>query len=124
MIFKAVLLHFAVILGAAFPLASSASAEPLQLVGFGDSLMAGYQLPPDDALPNRLQAALVAKGYDVAIANAGVSGDTTSAGLCPRRLVRTGWYCRRHPRTWRKRRPARYRAGRDRAETSNRSLAG
>lgn len=81
MIFKAVLLHFAVIFGAAFPLAASASAEPLQLVGFGDSLMAGYQLPPDDALPARLQAALVAKGYDVAIANAGVSGDTTSAGL-------------------------------------------
>lgn len=81
MIFKAVLLHFAVILGTAFPLAASASAEPLQLVGFGDSLMAGYQLPPDDALPTRLQAALVAKGYDVSISNAGVSGDTTSAGL-------------------------------------------
>ncbi len=79
--FKAALLHLAVILGGMFPLASFASAEPLQLVGFGDSLMAGYQLPQEDALPARLQAALVARGYDVVIANAGVSGDTTSAGL-------------------------------------------
>lgn len=56
-------------------------ADTLQIVGFGDSLMAGYQLPPDDAFPNKLQAALQAKGHDVAIANAGVSGDTTSGGL-------------------------------------------
>ncbi len=79
--FKAALLHLAVILGGMFPLASFASAESLQLVGFGDSLMAGYQLPQEDALPARLQAALVARGHDVVIANAGVSGDTTSAGL-------------------------------------------
>ncbi len=58
-----------------------AAAEPLQLVGLGDSLMAGYQLPQEDALPAQLQRQLVAKGHDVVIANAGVSGDTTAGGL-------------------------------------------
>lgn len=62
-------------------LASASLADTIKIVGFGDSLMAGYQLPPDDAFPNKLQAALKAKGHDVEIANAGVSGDTTSGGL-------------------------------------------
>lgn len=62
-------------------LSTSAMADTMKIVGFGDSLMAGYQLPPDDAFPNKLQAALKAKGHDVDIANAGVSGDTTSGGL-------------------------------------------
>lgn len=56
-------------------------AEPFSLVGFGDSLMAGYQLPAADAFPARLEKALREKGHDVTIANAGVSGDTTSGGL-------------------------------------------
>ncbi|WP_099866972.1 arylesterase [Pararhizobium haloflavum] len=60
---------------------SMAQGEPLQIVGFGDSLMAGYQLPADQAFPVRLEAALRERGHDVEIANAGVSGDTTSAGL-------------------------------------------
>lgn len=81
MTFKAALLHFAVILIAALAGPRFASAEPLQLVGFGDSLMAGYQLPQEDALPAQLQRLLVAKGHAVVIANAGVSGDTTSGGL-------------------------------------------
>lgn len=58
-----------------------ASAEPLRVVGFGDSLMAGYGLGPGEAFPEKLEAALRKKGHDVVIANAGVSGDTTSAGL-------------------------------------------
>ncbi|MFN3833317.1 MAG: arylesterase [Allorhizobium sp.] len=81
MTFKAVLLHFAVILLTALAGPRIAQAQPLQLVGFGDSLMAGYQLPQEDALPAQLQRALVAKGHDVVISNAGVSGDTTSGGL-------------------------------------------
>lgn len=81
MTFKAALLHFAVILIAALAGPRMASAEPLQLVGFGDSLMAGYQLPQEDALPAQLQRQLVAKGHEVVITNAGVSGDTTSGGL-------------------------------------------
>ena len=61
------------------PLAGA--AEPLKIVALGDSLTAGYGLPGDAAFPARLQKALRAKGYDVTIVNAGVSGDTTTAGL-------------------------------------------
>ena len=59
----------------------AAAARPVSLVAFGDSLSAGYQLPADDAFPAQLQAALRAKGLDVTVANAGVSGDTAQAGL-------------------------------------------
>ena len=58
-----------------------ASAEPRKIVGFGDSLMAGYMLDAGKGFTDRLQAALKARGHDVVIANAGVSGDTSSAGL-------------------------------------------
>ncbi|WP_193174430.1 arylesterase [Oricola nitratireducens] len=57
------------------------AGETLSGVGFGDSLMAGYQLGPGEAFPDRLQAALRSEGHDVTIANAGVSGDTTADGL-------------------------------------------
>ena len=60
---------------------SAASAEPYRIVGFGDSLMAGYGLAPGEGFPEKLEAALRKKGHDVVIANAGVSGDTTSGGL-------------------------------------------
>jgi len=56
-------------------------AEPFRIVGFGDSLMAGYGLGPGEGFPEKLEAALRARGHDVVIANAGVSGDTTSGGL-------------------------------------------
>ena len=81
MSFKAALGFFASLAITALLSAGSAAAEPVRLVGFGDSLMAGYQLPASDAFPVKLEAALKAKGYDVEIANAGVSGDTTSGGL-------------------------------------------
>lgn len=58
-----------------------AAAEPVRIVGFGDSLMAGYRLDPGQSFPERLEHALRERGHDVVIANAGVSGDTTSAGL-------------------------------------------
>lgn len=57
------------------------AAEPLRIVALGDSLTAGYGLPADVAFPARLQKALRAKGYNVTIVNAGVSGDTTTGGL-------------------------------------------
>ncbi len=62
-------------------LSAPASAETISLVGFGDSLMAGYQLPPEDAFPARLEKALKDNGFEVTVANAGVSGDTSSGGL-------------------------------------------
>jgi acyl-CoA thioesterase-1 len=57
------------------------AADPIRIVAFGDSLMAGYGLSDKDAFPVKLQAALKAKGHDVLIVGAGVSGDTASAGL-------------------------------------------
>jgi acyl-CoA thioesterase-1 len=47
----------------------------------GDSLVAGYGLGPGEAFPERLGAALTAKGRPVRITNAGVSGDTSAGGL-------------------------------------------
>lgn len=61
--------------------AAADEARPIRIVAFGDSLTAGYQLKPDEAFPLQLAAALKAKGYAVDVANAGVSGDTTAAGL-------------------------------------------
>jgi acyl-CoA thioesterase-1 len=46
----------------------------------GDSLSAGFGLSEAGAFPIRLQKALKAKGIDVDMINAGVSGDTTSGG--------------------------------------------
>jgi acyl-CoA thioesterase-1 len=60
---------------------AAAPAEPFRIVGFGDSLMAGFGLGPGEAFPEKLGAALRKNGHDVVIANAGVSGDTTSGGL-------------------------------------------
>ncbi len=61
--------------------AAVAMNEPVRIVAFGDSLTAGYLLRPDEAFPAQLAAALKARGLKVEITNAGVSGDTTGAGL-------------------------------------------
>ena len=57
-----------------------AADGPVKMVVLGDSLSAGYGLPAGAAFPERLAAALKAKGIDVAMINAGVSGDTASGG--------------------------------------------
>jgi acyl-CoA thioesterase-1 len=56
-------------------------AEPLRVLAFGDSLMAGFMLPADAAFPARLERRLRADGFDVTVINAGVSGETTAGGL-------------------------------------------
>ncbi|MDK9719727.1 MAG: arylesterase [Rhodospirillales bacterium] len=61
----------------AFP----ALAGPLRLVALGDSLTAGYGLAREQGFAVRLEEALRAKGHQVRIVNAGVSGDTTAGGL-------------------------------------------
>ncbi|WP_332839824.1 arylesterase [Methylobacterium sp. Leaf118] len=61
--------------------AARAAEPPLKLVALGDSLTAGYRLPSSAAFPAVLERALTAKGRSVEIANAGVSGDTTTGGL-------------------------------------------
>jgi acyl-CoA thioesterase-1 len=69
------------LMAASFAAAPLASAEPLSVVVLGDSLSAGYGLAPGEAFPEQLQVQLQAAGLDVAVANAGVSGDTASDGL-------------------------------------------
>ena len=60
---------------------SGAIAAPVSIVALGDSLTAGYGLGPGESFPEQLEAALRARGHDVTVANAGVSGDTASDGL-------------------------------------------
>jgi acyl-CoA thioesterase-1 len=79
-------LTFSVLALAGFAAASAMPAAaqtgaPLKIVAFGDSLTAGYGLPAQEAFPARLERALKAKGHNVEIENAGVSGDTASGGL-------------------------------------------
>ena len=64
-------------------IASPAIAQnrPVKIVALGDSLTAGFGLSAGDAFPAKLQRSLKAKGIDVEIVNAGVSGDTASGGL-------------------------------------------
>jgi acyl-CoA thioesterase-1 len=60
--------------------APAAHAAPIRILAFGDSLTAGYNLPPGQSFADQLEAALKAKGYDVAVIQGGVSGDTSSGG--------------------------------------------
>ncbi len=60
--------------------APAACAAPIRILAFGDSLTAGYNLPPGQSFADQLEAALKAKGYDVTVIQGGVSGDTSSGG--------------------------------------------
>lgn len=51
------------------------------ILAFGDSLLSGYRLGDGESYPDRLEQALRARGINARIANAGVAGDTTAAGL-------------------------------------------
>ncbi|WP_378946796.1 arylesterase [Mesorhizobium sp. ANAO-SY3R2] len=81
MVFKQLVTAALLTIAAALAAPALATAEPVRIVGFGDSLMAGYGLGPGEGFPEKLEAALRARGHDVVITNAGVSGDTTSGGL-------------------------------------------
>lgn len=55
---------------------------PVDVVMLGDSLTAGYGLLQNEAYPALIGKELETDGYDnVAIVNAGVSGDTSAGGL-------------------------------------------
>ena len=62
-------------------LRAAAAEPPVRLLALGDSLTAGYGLPPGEGFVPRLQAALAAAGRSVRVIDAGVSGDTTAGGL-------------------------------------------
>ena len=61
--------------------AGPADAQPTRIVALGDSNTAGYGVGREQAFPAQLEAALRSRGYDVQVANAGVSGDTTGGML-------------------------------------------
>jgi acyl-CoA thioesterase-1 len=60
---------------------AAATGKPTKIVAIGTSLTQGYNLPPGTDFTAVLQASLKAKGHDVVIVNAGVSGDTSAGGL-------------------------------------------
>ena len=53
----------------------------LKIVFLGDSITAGLGLPSDQSYPSIIGKRLQAGGQEYAIVNAGVSGDTSAAGL-------------------------------------------
>lgn len=59
---------------------TGAAAAPVTILALGDSLTAGLGVGPTEAFPARLEAALKARGHDVKVINAGVSGDTAADG--------------------------------------------
>jgi acyl-CoA thioesterase I len=65
---------------AALAAAAAPASGPIKIVVLGDSLTAGLGLAAKDSFPAKLQKALKDKGIDIAVTNAGVSGDTSSGG--------------------------------------------
>jgi acyl-CoA thioesterase-1 len=67
----------------ALSLAAPARADDgtVKVVALGTSLTAGFGLEQAEGFVPQLQAALEAKGLDVEVENAGVSGDTSAGGL-------------------------------------------
>jgi acyl-CoA thioesterase-1 len=63
-----------------------AGAKAVLLLAYGDSLTAGYGLPPGQGFAPQLQAMLRRNGVPAVVANGGVSGDTAAAGR-----ARLGW---------------------------------
>jgi len=63
------------------PEANTNQCNGKKLVVFGDSLVAGFGLPPGEAYPEKLASIFAKDGNNIEIVNAGVSGDTTSGGL-------------------------------------------
>lgn len=64
-------------------LMGTALSAPRTLLCFGDSLTAGYGLadPSTEAFPAQLEARIRTAGLDWKVVNAGLSGETTAAGL-------------------------------------------
>lgn len=59
----------------------AAEEDARLIMVFGDSLYAGYQLEQDEGFAPELERALAARGVAARVYNAGVSGDTSAAGL-------------------------------------------
>src|SRR5947208_305851 len=64
-----------------FGLACPAQAETVRIVALGASNTSGYAVGAGNAWPALLEGMLKAKGYDVSVVNAGVTGETSAATL-------------------------------------------
>ena len=73
------LVHLGVI-AALWPAVAPASPRAPLIWAFGDSLTAGYGLPPEQGFTARLQAALRRQGVAATVRNGGVAGDTAAQG--------------------------------------------
>lgn len=69
------------VLAAGLSAPSVAQQQPIRIVAFGGSSTYGQGVDRNDAYPAKLERALRAKGYNVTVTNAGVSGDKTNDGL-------------------------------------------
>jgi len=79
--------------GATHQPVTSESSKPLPKVAvLGDSLAAGLGLAEDEAFPAQLAARFAERGVPFALANAGLSGDTSAGGL-----RRVDWLLAQHP---------------------------
>ena len=68
-------LVYALLLIMSMATADAAAAKDVQILAFGDSLTAGYGLPPDQGFAPQLEAMLRRHGARAFVANAGVSGN-------------------------------------------------
>jgi acyl-CoA thioesterase-1 len=74
------------------PAALAENAEPVRILAYGDSLVAGYGLPAEEAFPAQLERALEEEGVDAEVIDAGNSGDTTAAAV-----ARLDWVLAENP---------------------------
>jgi acyl-CoA thioesterase-1 len=69
-----------IVIGLTLYVPSAAATAERTIVALGDSLTAGYGLPPSEGFAARLDARLRQAGIAARVVNGGVSGDTTAGG--------------------------------------------
>ncbi len=57
-----------------------AQAKEINIIAFGDSLIAGYGLPKEDGFTQQLQRDINQRHENITIINAGISGETMAGG--------------------------------------------
>lgn len=77
---QSLLVHLAVAAALASPVGARAAPRAPLIWAFGDSLAAGYGLPPQQGFVAQLQAALRRQGMAATVRNGGVAGDTAAQG--------------------------------------------